>query len=671
MAEDSSKMVNIQMAKYNKIEPIEKETPKGWTEYGEMNIFPQYLIDLYSNSSVHGSLINSIAFMIAGKGFQSMNPSTQQWIDKWNLNDVLPSLAIDLKMQGGFYLELIMSMDMRTIVQVNHLPFENCRRAVSDENDAVTGIYYSRDWEDTRKVKNRPEYVPVFDPSNPQARQVLFCDMLTPGSLYYPRPDYYSAINWIELTKHISEFHVNNILNGLFPSFHIAFTNGVPSPEAERAIIRDLERNISGTSNAGKFFATFNRNAEEAPKLEPFPTNNADKTYDYLSTEARDQIIVAHRVTSPILMGVRDGGGLGSNTDEMKTAMQIFSKQVIEPFQRIILDGIAQALEYNGAANEIEIVQNDILMQEQAVTSGDTGAVASVDVASQALNGAQIASLLEIIVQTTANVLTIPSAKAITKASFPMLSEDVVNSIFDNLSPVVIDPAQVVQSLKKKDDTEHCLCMSSDDDDFSADQEQWWVNHLDTIGEQLSEDEYELVSEERIDDTDEEHELINTMQASGNYKKYASGLNKRSRMDAGLYKVRYAYTLGLRDNSREFCKKMVAMSQKGIVFRWEDLSIDSPEFNMSDSGVNSQFAAAGESVYDIWKWKGGLHCYHAFRRLIFKRKLATGKGQKGFLPDEPENYTKIGVIEAIVKGVTIKDGEYDYATAGTPTRLLE
>ena len=671
MAEDSSKMVNIQMAKYNKIEPIEKETPKGWTEYGEMNIFPQYLIDLYSNSSVHGSLINSIAFMIAGKGFQSMNPSTQQWIDKWNLNDILPSLAIDLKMQGGFYLELIMSMDMRTIVQVNHLPFENCRRAVSDENDAVTGIYYSRDWEDTRKVKNRPEYVPVFDPSNPQARQVLFCDMLTPGSLYYPRPDYYSAINWIELTKHISEFHVNNILNGLFPSFHIAFTNGVPSPEAERAIIRDLERNISGTSNAGKFFATFNRNADEAPKLEPFPTNNADKTYDYLSTEARDQIIVAHRVTSPILMGVRDGGGLGSNTDEMKTAMQIFSKQVIEPFQRIILDGIAQALEYNGASTEIEIAQNDILMQEQAVTSGDTGAVASVDVASQALNGAQIASLLEIIVQTTANVLTIPSAKAITKASFPMLTEDVVNSIFDNLSPVVIDPAQVVQSLKKKDDTEHCLCMSSDDDDFSADQEQWWVNHLDTIGEQLSEDEYELVSEERIDNTEEEHELINTMQASGNYKKYASGLDKRSRMDAGLYKVRYAYTLGLRDNSREFCKKMVAMSQKGIVFRWEDLSIDSPEFNMSDSGVNSQFAAANENTYDIWKWKGGKHCYHAFRRLIFKRKLATGKGQKGFLPDEPENYTKIGVIEAIIKGVPIKDGEYDYATAATPTRLLE
>jgi hypothetical protein len=92
---------------------------------------------------------------------------------------------------------------------------------------------------------------------------------------------------------------------------------------------------------------------------------------------------------------------------------------------------------------------------------------------------------------------------------------------------------------------------------------------------------------------------------------------------------------------------------------------------MSDSGVNSQFAAAGESTYDIWKYKGGINCFHAFRRLIFKRKLATGKGQKGFLPDDPENYTKIGVIEAVIKGVPLKDTSADYATAATPTRLLD
>jgi hypothetical protein len=354
---------------------------------------------------------------------------------------------------------------------------------------------------------------------------------------------------------------------------------------------------------------------------------------------------------------VREGSGLGSNTDEMKTALQIFSKQVIEPFQRIILDAIAVALDYNGLPAEIEIVQNDVLMQDQGVEA-DAEAV-------QAIEPSQISALLEIVSQVTANELTIVSAKAIARASFPKLSEDVINSIFDNLSPT----AQVVQSIteKKKDDCEHMLCMSADDDDFSAEQEQWWLNRLDSIGEQLSEDEWELIDDTRLDATDHEHKLINELQ----YKKYASGLEKRSRMDSGMYKIRYAYTLGLRDNSRAFCKKMVALSSQGVVYRWEDISSESPEFNMSYSGVNSQFAAAGESTYDIWKFKGGIHCYHAWRRLIFKRKLATGKGQKGFLPDEPENYTKIGVIEAVIKGVPLKDIEADYATAGTPTRLLE
>jgi hypothetical protein len=81
MADNSTSMVNIQMAKYNKIEPIERETSKGWAEYGEGNIFPQYILDLYANSSVHGSIVNSIAFMIAGKGFQSLNQAVTKQIE--------------------------------------------------------------------------------------------------------------------------------------------------------------------------------------------------------------------------------------------------------------------------------------------------------------------------------------------------------------------------------------------------------------------------------------------------------------------------------------------------------------------------------------------------------------------------------------------------------------
>ncbi len=147
------------------------------------------------------------------------------------------------------------------------------------------------------------------------------------GSLYYPRPDYISSKDWIELTRHISEYHVNNILNGFFPSFHINFPNGEPSPEAQRLISREIERNLSGTQNAGKFLITFTKSKDEAPVIQPFPVTDADKQYEYLSKEATSQIIVAHRVTSPLLMGVRtDGNGLGSNTDEIKAALYVFTR---------------------------------------------------------------------------------------------------------------------------------------------------------------------------------------------------------------------------------------------------------------------------------------------------------------------------------------------------------
>jgi len=362
-------ITNLAFAKYIKVEEVEKETTKGWVEWGEGNAMPQYLIDLYQSSPVHGSLVNSISFMIAGKGFKSENPASQVNIAKLELDNILGSSALDLKLQGGVYWELIYSMDHTRIVQVNHLPYENVRLAISDEEDHVCGVWYSRDWQDIRKQKNKPEYVPLFNPEDQSPRQVLFFHLHSVGSLYYPRPDYISSKDWIELTRHISEYHVNNILNGFFPSFHINFPNGEPSPEAQRIISREIERNLSGTQNAGKFLITFTKSKDEAPVIQPFPVTDADKQYEYLSKEATSQIIVAHRVTSPLLMGVRtDGNGLGSNTDEIKAALYVFTKQVIEPFQRIITDAVEQILAFNGVPSQVIIEKNDIIEMQAETT---------------------------------------------------------------------------------------------------------------------------------------------------------------------------------------------------------------------------------------------------------------------------------------------------------------
>jgi len=445
----------IEMAKYVKIAPIENEDRKGWVNYGEGNSFPQYLIELYNESPIHGALVNSISYMIAGREMTASTPQAVSEIKRLSIDKIVNATALDLKLHGGFYWEVIWSMDRSTIAQVNHLPFENCRLACSDEDDSITGIWYSRDWSNIRKKKNEPRYIAMFNEEHKDAlpKQVLFVHHMMVGSEYYPKPDYVGAINEIEKMRQLSEYQVNLILNGFFPSLIASFNNGIPSLEEQHMIKNQLTASIQGAENAGKVLTFFNEERDRGVEFTPFPVADMDKQFTTLVDQSIESILVSHRVTSPLLFGVRDGGGLGSNTDEMKTALRIFSRQVIDPFQRLITDATETLLASFGVVANCTIVQNDLLTDEQVSDTGTT--TASVDVASQALNGAQIASLLEIIVQTTANVLTIPSAKAITKAAFPMLGDVEINNIFDNLSNVVIDPTQVVQKKKVKCEHSH------------------------------------------------------------------------------------------------------------------------------------------------------------------------------------------------------------------------
>ena len=87
-------------------------------------------------------------------------------------------------MHGGYYLEIIWSVDRRKIAKINHLPYENCRLAVANEEDVIPGIYYSKDWSDTRKKKNIPAFIPMYNPTTKadEPSQVLFVGIMTPGS---------------------------------------------------------------------------------------------------------------------------------------------------------------------------------------------------------------------------------------------------------------------------------------------------------------------------------------------------------------------------------------------------------------------------------------------------------------------------------------------------------
>ena len=324
----------LKLKEYQERSYAEKPSNFGFVNYGDDNLFPQYLIDLYKSSATHNALCTSIAYMIFGDGVQADTLEARLKIEEWGLQDEVRKACLDLKIQGGFALEVVYSIDRSTIAKVRHCPFENIRSAEVDDKEKVNFYYYSKDWSDN---SCEPEVVRCFDPSDAvdYPVQILYVKPFSPGSYYYPKPDYIGSIDYIELDKEIGKYHINNIKNGLAPSFTIHFKNGVPAQEERLRIRNDIERQLAGATNAGKFIVTYSDSPDRKPDFEPFPLSDADKQYQFLSTEVSDKIMVGHRVVSSAMFGVKTAGQLG-NTQELEIASELFDRQVIKPYQRIV-----------------------------------------------------------------------------------------------------------------------------------------------------------------------------------------------------------------------------------------------------------------------------------------------------------------------------------------------
>ena len=167
------------------------------------------------------------------------------------------------------------------------------------------------------------------------------------GFYYYAPVDYQGGLQYAELEEEISNYHLNNIMNGLSPSMLINFNNGTPNAEERRLIEQRIYNKFSGSSNAGKFILAFNDNAESAASIEPVQLSDAHNQYQFLSEESTKKIMVAHRVVSPMLLGIKDNSGLGNNAEELKTASTLMDNTVIRPFQHLLIDAFDKILAYN------------------------------------------------------------------------------------------------------------------------------------------------------------------------------------------------------------------------------------------------------------------------------------------------------------------------------------
>ena len=331
--------------------PVVKEVQnKEWVEYGEDNSYFQYLIDRYNGSATNNAIINGIVELLYGRGIDATDsnrkPDEYAQMKALFSKNCLRRLLSDYKMMGQCAIQVIYSQDRSTIVQVDHLPIETLRAEKCNEEGEVEAYYYAKDWSEVASRKETPMRIPAFGYSE-EAIEIIYVKPYRAGYYYYSPVDYQGGLQYAELEEEVANYHINNIQNGLAPSMLLNMNNGVPTEEERNIIEARIAEKFSGSSNAGRFILAFNDSKELAATIEPVQLSDASEQYQFLADESMRKLMIAHRVTSPMLLGIKDNSGLGNNANELETASALFENTVIEPMQEVIIDALNEILAYN------------------------------------------------------------------------------------------------------------------------------------------------------------------------------------------------------------------------------------------------------------------------------------------------------------------------------------
>ena len=549
----------VKLSHYNIPHLVEKPNQE-WISFGEDNLYPNYLLELFLGSAINGALVKSIGAMIYGEGIAATNVDESESTKESYLrltellhnsdDDVLKDLAMDLKLFGGCYVNVIWSRDRSKIAKMKHIPAQYIRSGKMIDGE-IEHYYYSADWANCKKAEYKPRAYKAFSTEDrTQASQILMIRDKNPALFYGFAPDYVAATDWIQMELEIAQFHLSNITSGMTPSMHVGFSNGIPTDEERRTIERQLNQKFAGTGNAGKILITFNDGKETAPIIEPIQMNDAQSAWVEMSKQSVSQILAGHRVTSPILFGIRaEGGGLGNNADELRDAYSLFNNTVIIPFQSTLLKGLDKIFRVN-----------DI----------------NLDLYFKTLKPADFIDL------------------EVTKTQS---EED-----------------QEKEGVTKEDiDSDDFVEMSDDDLNIIFEELQ---------GEQIDEEVWEIV-DEQDEGLIEDYEDWAKKLIKENKEKFADEIRSKedlpSSLDKSYYRVRFKYIKKSRKPSkstRTFCKNMMRLAKAGFVYRLEDIDKASRE------GVNKQLGHKGRP-YDLFRFKGGVYCRHAWKVILYRLKDGT------------------------------------------------
>lgn len=366
----------------------------GYVPFGQDNLFPETLNQLYYMSPLHGAIVDFKVNAAIGAGYElktdKLTPDEKLALytfeKKMKLSKSVKAITKQLVMHHRVYFKLYFD-EKGKVKTIENVSPEKVRI-----NNKKNCYYLCDDWSSRIDV----EPVTPFHPLNTDKCQLWAYELPSIGQDYYPLPQYSSALNFAFLSGELSYFAKSNIQNSIFPSFAMMFPKR-PQSEEEKKVLRDTIDRMKGAANAGKGVAFFANSQDQLPKIESIPTNQNDKLFHEASALNTEQICFAHTI-DPILMGVRTTGSLGGGAD-IKQAYVIFEKNVVIPLREQVTEIFQELLNVCRLTAEFNIRNFQII--NETIVERDEKVLKVVD----SLNSLEASVAQKVLEQMTPNEL--------------------------------------------------------------------------------------------------------------------------------------------------------------------------------------------------------------------------------------------------------------------------
>ena len=342
--------------------------------YGQDDFFAAVNL-AYNTSTTNAACIEGIADLIYGKGLYSKDEAFNDTLNRLIPQEDVKRLAFDLKLFGNAAMQIYWNDEHTKIIKIYHVPVQTIRAEKIYDNPRIQNYYYCVDWSDQRKIRDKKK-IPAFGTSS-EKMEMFWMKNYSPNLYYYSLPDWVSAMQFSLVEAELSNLHINNIENGFLPMVMLNMNNGVPAPEERQTIEDLLYAKFTGTNNAGKFMLSFNDDPTTKPTIDVVNIDNLHEKFRYVAEYAQDRILVGHRVTSPLLFGIRtQANGFSSQSEEMKTAFSILQTMTIAPFQNLMLNSLDYVLREGGYGGELQLYFEQltplVILSETAEETGQT-----------------------------------------------------------------------------------------------------------------------------------------------------------------------------------------------------------------------------------------------------------------------------------------------------------